>query len=223
MRLGTWIGIGLFALAGVGCGGGGGNKPGSYNDISASFAHPTGTLAATNADAVAMAYASSKSSAGSSPVAGRRLDSTSSAAAVTQACPAGGNISIDVGQATAAAVSESWTYNNCCETAGCCLNGGGNIYYAATGTAAGSYCESYQITGTCSSLPVAENFSTCTNGSTGEVSYLIQVGGQTFVVSGSYSNGTGTLTITDKTGTYSCTYSGDHGTCSAGVGTTFTF
>jgi len=220
MRLGTWIGIGLFAMAGVGCGGGG-SKPASYADISASFAHPTGTLAATNADAVAKAYQTSLT-AGTGPVGGRRLDQKTSAQSVVEACPSGGNISVNVASATASAVSESWTYNNCCETADCCLNGGGNIYYAAAGTAAGSFCESFQITGTCSAQPVTENYSICEDGTTGTLSYLVEVGGDTFAVSGSYSAGNGTLTITGKNGTFTCTYTNDTGSCTGTTGT-FTF
>jgi hypothetical protein len=222
MRLGTWIGIGLLAIAGAGCGGGGGSKtPASYSDISASFAHPTGTVAATNADAVAKAYQTSLQS-GLGSAAGRRLEQMSSAQTVSQACPNGGTISVDVGQANASAVSESFSYNNCCETVGCCLNGSGNLYYAGAGTATSSFCESFHITGTCSALPVAENFSYCSDGTTGTISYLVEVGGESFAVSGNYSSGNGTLTITGKNGTFTCTYTNDTGSCT-GTGGTFAF
>lgn len=219
MRLGTWIGIGLFAVAGIGCGGGS-SKPASYADISASFAHPTGTLAATNANDVAMAYQASLSAG--SVAGGQRLDEKTSAQTVSEACPAGGTISIDVGQATQQAVSENFSYNNCCETAGCCLNGNGSVYYAAAGTAAGSFCETAHITGTCSSLPVAEDFSYCSDGTTGTLNYLVTVNGQTFAVSGSYSNGNGTLTITGMNGTFTCTYTNNTGSCT-GTSGSFTF
>jgi hypothetical protein len=224
MRLGTWIGIGLFAIAAVGCGGGGG-KPGSYSEISAAFAHPSGTLDMTNADAVAMAYQSSRTTGATSPAGGRRLQPTASAVSQSTACPVSGNISYTIDQATAQNVSESWSYNNCCETADCCLNGGGTYYASLQGASLGAYCESFNVTETCGSLPmpVTENFSTCTDGTTGTVSYLITVLGKTFVVSGSYTNGNGTLTITDMNGKFTCSYTNDHGTCSGGVGVTFTF
>jgi len=218
MRLGTWIGIGLFAVAGLGCGGS--SKPASYADISASFAHPTGTLAATNADAVAKAYQTSQT-AGTGP-AGRRLDSRSSAVTESVACPNGGSINVNVDQASQQSVSESFTYANCCETADCCLNGSGNLYYAAAGTAAGSFCESFQITGTCSAVPVSENYSICSNGTTGTISYLVEVNGESFAVSGNYSSGNGTLTITGKNGMFTCTYTNDTGSCT-GTSGTFTF
>ena len=221
MRLGTWIAIGLFTVAGLGCGGGS-SKPASYADISASFAHPTGTLAATNADTVAKAYQASLT-AGAGP-AGRRLEQKTSAQAVVEACPAGGNISVDVKSATSQAVSETFSYNNCCETADCCLNGGGDVYYAGAGTAAGSFCESFHITGTCSAQPLSETYSICSDAS-GAVSYLVEVEGESFAVSATgstYSNGNGMLTITGKNGTFTCTYTNDTGSCT-GTGGTFAF
>jgi len=220
MRLGTWIAIGLFTMAGVGCGGGS-SKPASYADISASFAHPTGTLAATNADTVAKAYQTSLSAQGASPL-GQRLEQKSSAVSETIACNSSGSISVNVAQASSSAISENWTYNNCCETAGCCYNGTGDLYYAAAGTAAGSFCESVKLTGTCSAVPIAENFSLCEDGTTGMIGYLIEVDGETFSVSGSYSNGNGTLTITGKNGSFTCTYTNDTGSCT-GTGGTFSF
>ena len=217
MRLGTWIGIGLFAIAGAGCGGG--SKPASYSDISASFAHPTGTLAATNADTVAMAYQTSLTAGANSPVAGRRLDQRSSAVTESIACPNGGTIAVNVSEANSSNISENWSYNNCCEAADCCLNGTGDVYFSAAGTAAENYCESFQITGTCSAQPVAESFSVCSDGTTGTISYLVQVGTDTFSVSGDYIDGSGTLTITGKNGTFTCTYTNDTGSCTGTSGT----
>jgi len=223
MRLGTWIGIGLIAIAGVGCGGGGSKGGGgSYNAVMASFAHPTGTLAATNAVAVAQAYQTSQTS-GLGTAAGERLDQKSSPISGSMACPAGGTETYDLEEASASAISESWTYANCCSSAGCCYNGSGDLFYSAAGTTATAFCESFQLTGTCQSLPVNANYSICEDGTTGTINYLVQVGGQTFAVSGSYSAGYGTLTITDMNGTFTCSYSADHGSCSGGVGVTFTY
>jgi len=218
MRLGTWIGIGLFAVAGLGCGGGGSKAPGSYGDVKASFDHPTGTLAATNADAVAKAYQASLS-AGTGP-AGQRLNQKTSAVVETIPCNSSGTISVNVATATSSAVSESFSYNNCCEVAGCCYNGSGNVFFASGGTATGSLCESVQLTGTFQAIPVTENFSFCDEG--GVINYLVQVDGESFAVSGSYSNGTGTLTIVGKNGSFMCTYTNDTGSCT-GTGGTFTF
>lgn len=221
MRLGTWMGIGLFAVAGLGCGGGG-KPPASYNEISASFAHPTGTLAATNADAVAQAYQASLSS-GLNTAAGRRLaPQTSATQTVSEACPNGGNLSVTVNQASSNAISEAFQYNNCCETADCCVNGGGNLFYSAAGSSSGSFCEAFQVTSVCSGQSADENFSLCEDGTTGMISYLVQVNGQSFAVSGSYSYGSGTLTITGANGTFTCTYTNDTGSCT-GTSGSFTF
>ena len=216
MRLGTWIGIGLFAMAGVGCGGGS-KGGGSFNDINNSFTHPTGMLAPTNADAVAMAYQTSLQS-GLGSAAGQRLAETTSAVTESVACPNGGSYSINVSEATSSSVAENWSYNNCCETADCCLTGTGSIYYAAAGAAAGSFCESFDVHGTCSAQPVTESYSVCSNGTTGTLSYLVEVGGMTFAVSGNYSNGNGMLTITGANGTFSCTYTNNTGTCTGTTG-----
>ena len=216
MRLGTWIGIGLFAVAGVGCGGGS-KGPASYGDVQASFAHPTGTLAATNADDVAKAFQSSLA-AGTGP-AGQRLSQKTSAVTESIPCNSSGTISVNVAEANANSVSESFSYNNCCEVAGCCYNGSGNVFFAAAGTATGSLCESVQLSGTCQTIPVSENFSFCEDGTTGKISYLVQVGGESFAVSGSYSAGNGMLTITGKNGTFTCTYTNDTGSCTGTSGT----
>jgi len=213
MRLGTWIGIGLFTVAGLGCGGGS-SKPASYSAVQDSIAHPTGTLAATNADMVAKAYQASRS-AGTGP-AGQRLDQKTSAVIASSACTVSGTISVDSVQMSGNAISEQFSYHSCCETADCCFNGPGSVYYETSGT--GSLCESLQITGTCSGTPIAENFSYCSVG--GTVSYLVEVGGESFAISatGTYSNGNGTLTITGKNGQFTCTYTNDTGTCTGSSG-----
>jgi hypothetical protein len=227
MRLGTSIGMGLLVVAGLGCSGGGGGQPGgSYNAISAGIEHPTGTLSATNADAVAAAYEASLSS-GLDTAGGQRLESVASAeTSVSEACPNGGTISVNANEASSTAVSETFSYNNCCESAGCCFNGGGNLYYASTGSSAssasGSFCENFQVTGTCTGEAVSENFSLCEDGTTGTLSYLVEVDGESFAVSGDYSDGNGTLTITGVNGTFTCTYTNSTGSCT-GTSGSFTF
>lgn len=215
MRLGTFIGIGLFAVAGVGCGGGS-SKPASFSAVKTSIANPTGTLAATNADSVAKAYQASLSAG--TVAAGRRLDQKTSAVIATTPCTVSGNISIDSVQMSGSDISESFTYHSCCETADCCLSGPGSVFSSQAG--AGSVCESLQVSGTCSGAPIAENFSFCSDG--GVVNYLVEVDGQSFAVSGSYAAGNGTLTITGKNGMFTCTYTNDTGSCTGTTGT-FTF
>jgi hypothetical protein len=223
MRQGRSIGIGLFVVAGLGCGGGGSGQPaGSYNAISAGIEHPTGTLSATNADAVAAAYEASLSS-GLDTAGGQRLESVASAqTTVSEACPNGGTISVNANEASSSAISETFNYNSCCESADCCFNGGGNLYYASTGSSSGSFCENFQVTGTCTGESVSENFSLCEDGTTGTVSYLVQVDGDSFAVSGDYSDGNGTLTITGVNGTFTCTYTNNTGSCT-GTSGSFTF
>lgn len=217
MRLGTWIGIGLFAMAGVGCGGGGGGG-GSYNDVKNSFAHPTGTLAATNADAVAKAYETSQ--AGGGLALGRRLDVTTSAQTVSQSisCPSGGTYSISTEVTGTSSGVSTITWNNCCYAAACCYNGGGTYYTSISGTSVGSICGTEQLTLTCGAAPATASASFCEDASNGTFSYLVQVDGKSFAVSGNYSSGSGTLTITGVNGTFTCTYTNDTGTCTGTAG-----
>jgi hypothetical protein len=119
-------------------------------------------------------------------------------------------------------VSATYSYNNCCETAGCCLSGGGNVFYSSAGSTGASFCESFSATGTCESQPVTVNYSICEDTSTGTLNYLVEVGTDSYVVSGSYSSGSGTLTITGQNGTFTCTYTNHTGSCT-GSGGTFTF
>ena len=213
----AWFGFGIAVLIGAGCGGGQ-NAPSSYSDISISFAHPTGTVSATSVDKVAKAYKTSLTS-GLGTAGGRRLvDKTSASQSI--ACPNGGSMSFTAsssGSSSSSDISETFSYNNCCEAANCCFTGGGNLFYSS-----GSYCESFSITGTCLAEPVTANYSICMNASTDTLSYLVEVDSATFVVSGSYSNGSGTLTIIGQNGTYTCAYTNDTGSCTSTSGT-FTF
>jgi hypothetical protein len=147
------------------------------------------------------------------------LQSTSSAATTAQsiACPYGGSISVSVNGVApgATSFSETFNYNNCCESVGCCLNGGGDLYYSQ----AGSFCESFSVTGTCSAVPVSVDYAICEDTTTGMLNYLVEVQGESFAVSGNYNNGTGTLMIAGKNGTFTCRYTNDTGTCSGTAGT----
>jgi hypothetical protein len=155
--------------------------------------------------------------------AGRKLNPVASAAqSISQPCANGGTISVTVNQASANSVSENFSYNNCCESADCCFNGGGDLYYSGTSSATASFCENFHVTAVCSGQSVVENFSLCQDGTTGTISYLVEVGGESFAVSGSYSNGNGTLTISGANGSFTCTYTNDAGSCT-GTSGSFSF
>jgi hypothetical protein len=195
----------------AGCGGGDDNKPsgggGSYAALANQIAHPTGTLAASNATAVADAYAKEK---GLGTAGGRRLESTS-AAGSQQACPAGGNLTVNVDSRSQSSAHVTETLNNCCYTAGCCSSGSADMYYSGGSAASGQYCMNFNLTATCGGqTAIAEKFSYCING--GKMQFLVTVDGKSFAVSGSYGNGSGSLEITSANGTFSCTYSSNGGT-----------
>src|SRR5690606_23898889 len=109
------------------------------------------------------------------------------------------------------------SYDNCCATAGCCLDGKADMYYSTEQGATYSYCASYDVNYSCEGTSTAVRYDGCFN-ATGEVVYAIEVDGNTYAVSGSYSNGSGSLKITGKNGTWTCTYSGGSGTCTGDSG-----
>jgi hypothetical protein len=211
MRHVTVLCLSMIGLGMVGCGGGDDNSSGNaaagYNNIATSVAHPTGTLAASNANNVAEAYAKIDSAAAN----GRRLQSETSTSQ-TVACDAGGSYSVSAsggetaGQATLG-------YNHCCYTEGCCINGTGTWYYTSQASASYSMCGSYSLTVACDADNGTLNYQGCMSESGGDWTYVVTVDGKTYSVSGTYSSGSGTLKITDSKGTYTCTYSQGTGSC----------
>jgi hypothetical protein len=216
MRLRMAVGFGLIGLGMVGCGGGGssgGNGPATYSGIANSLAHPTGKLAASNANGVAKAFEQIDASAAN----GRRIKGgTTDNQTVT--CPAGGSYTISVsggqtsGQATLG-------YDQCCYTEGCCINGSGNWYYSTEASASYSMCGSYSLSISCDTENGTVNYQGCMSGSTGDWTYVVTVEGKTYAVSGNYNSGSGTLQITDSAGTYTCTYNQGVGSCTGSAGT----
>jgi len=112
-------------------------------------------------------------------------------------------------------------YDDCCVAANCCIDGSADIYFSTEQGAAYSYCGSYDLSYSCEGTTTALTYEGCV-GSTGEQIYVIEVDGDTYAVSGTYSNGSGTLEISGENGTWTCTYSNGSGSCT-GTGGTFEF
>jgi hypothetical protein len=214
MRLVMAVGLGVIGLGMVGCGGSkSGSHGASYSDIANSVAHPNGTLAASNANNVAKAYEQIDSAS----MGGRRLKGGSASSNQTITCPSGGSYTVSAsggetsGQATL-------SYNQCCYTVGCCINGSGDWYYSTQSNESFSLCGSYSLSATCDSTTASVSYEGCLSQSTGDWVYVVTVDGKTYAVSGSYSSGSGTLEITDSTGTYTCTYNQGAGSCTGSAG-----
>lgn len=209
------IAVGLVGLGMVSCGGSK-SAGGSYSSIQDSVAHPTGKLASSNASSVATEFEKIDSSAAS----GRRIkDGTSGSQTIT--CPAGGSYSVVAsgGQTSGKATVD---YNQCCYVESCCIDGSGDWYYSSDANASYSMCGSYSLSVSCESESGTVNYQGCLSGSSGEWIYVITVEGKTYAVSGYYSDGSGSLEISDSTGTYTCTYDENAGSCT-GPGGSFNF
>jgi len=185
---------------------------GSYTAVASAIKNPTGTLSSDNAVSVAEAFEKIESGA-----AGRRLQGGSTQAQ-TQTCPSGGSYTVTANGSSSAGTADL-KYDNCCYSQGCCINGTGAFYYSTDSTAASSYsvCGSYSLTLACESDSGALNYQGCV-GSSGEWIYVVTIDGKTYSVTGSYSDGSGTLTITDSKDTWTCTYSNGSGTCTGNSG-----
>lgn len=202
----------------VGCGGGKEEETESgpsFGSISKKMDAPTGTLDETTAAEVAMAFEGSTgvptggSREGLAPVNAQSTE-------VAGVCDSG-TISVDAD----ASGNGTFAYNDCC-IATCCIDGSGTVLYDASGSAAYSICATYDMTQACDGVSVDVDFSYCVS-ATGEMLYSIEVAGDNFVVSGSMSNGNGTLSITGENGTFSCTYTNYSGSCTDSTGGSFSF
>lgn len=214
------FGAALAGLAGVfaGCGsdgdGNGGSGSGSFSNITSAIEAPTGTVDDTTVADVGVEF---EKIAQSSFAGGSRRDAqTAQSQSGTFDCPAGGNYS-GAGSGDQSSGRATATYNDCCFTEGCCINGAADIYYSTEQGAAYSYCASYDLSYSCEGTTAELLYDLCF-GTTGEQIYVIEVEGNTFAVSGTYSNGSGTLEIRGENGTWSCTYSGDGGSCTGTSG-----
>lgn len=221
-----WSCVAVVAVVGLGvvsCGGSGSSsKGGSFSNITASIAEPSGTVDETSAAGVAEEFETASSASSASPF-GRReeiLRATSSQT-ITIDCPAGGDISM-IASGSGTSGTAKGTYNSCCVEASCCFDGTVNSY--VSGDASGEViqvCVEASITGTCQGESAAAEYSGCI-GANGEMVILVEVNGESFAVSGNYSNGNGTLEIKGDNGSFTCTYSGGTGSCT-GSGGDFSF
>lgn len=210
--------LGLLAAA---CGGddeGGGNaSPRSYQAITESMAEPSGTVDQSTAGDIGEEF--EKISA--APAGGIRDDQVAQQGGnYTEQCTGGGSISVSA-SGNESAANVSYAYNDCCQ-AGCCMDGSGTAYYASATNAAFTYCGSYDLDMTCDGASSSVNFSGCF-GSDFKWSYLITVDGETYSVSGSYTDGDGTLDIRGANGTWTCVYTDGSGSCTGTGGTSGTF
>lgn len=191
-------------------GGAGGSGAASYSAIADRLAKPTGQLAANNAVNVAEEYekVALTGSGGSGAKQASQMQ--------TFNCPAGGGYTITASgsQQSAQAVLD---YNSCCYTAGCCVEGDADWYFATQGGASYSQCGSYDIDYSCAGQSFSLDYSGCL-GSNGTWVYVVELGGKTFTVSGTYLNGSGTLEIKDATSTWTCTYNSGSGSCTGSRG-----
>jgi hypothetical protein len=217
-RTAVWTILGLGFLA---CGGGGSSKGGSYANIAASLAAPSGTVDETTAADVAEEFETADAASGVSPF-GRRdvIAPASSAANISVDCPVSGTISVTASGNENSSTSRA-RYNNCCVEAGCCFGGTANAY-ATVGDAQEdiNICIEASLSGTCEGQSINADYSGCI-GSDG-LTVLVEVNGETFAVTGNYSDGNGTLEITGSNGSFTCTYSGGSGSCT-GTGGNFSF
>jgi hypothetical protein len=212
-------GLAASALLLGACGGGKDEekpKAGSIDDISSAIESPTGTVSASTAADVAMAFEES----GGVPTGSSRDQSQPIAAQdATVACDSSGDINV-----TADSGGESFDigYNDCCMTAGCCINGDAQGFVDTSGTGTYSACYEYDLDYDCDGTSASMEFSFCQS-ATGEMIYAIEVEGDTFAVSGYISNGTGTLTVTGENCSFTCDYTDYAGSCTSDSGDTFTF
>lgn len=202
-----------LAIAAIACGddeGGGGGGGGSYAAIADSLAKPTGMLAQSNALDVAKGF----EQVNVTGAGGTRL--YQDRATQKQTCPSGGSFTVTASgtQSNARAVV---AYDGCCYSAGCCMNGDADWYIATEGGSAYSQCGTYDIDYTCSGQVASLKYSGCM-GTNGKWVYVVKVADKTFSVTGSYRSGSGTLTVTDAKGTWTCTYTNNAGSCSGSAG-----
>lgn len=185
----------------------------SMGSLSKKIESPTGTVDATTAGEVARAFEESMGV----PTGGNREQAVSAQSQeLTGVCDSG-TITFDADSSGSA----SFDYNNCCIST-CCIDGSGTVLYDTSGSGTYSVCADYDISESCDGLSVDVEFSYCVN-SSGEMVYAIEVAGDTFAVTGSMSNGTGTLTVTGENGTFTCTYTDYSGSCTDSSGGSFTF
>jgi hypothetical protein len=222
IRRATGFGAVLFVLGGAfaGCGGDDeGSRGGSFTSIASAIESPSGTVDETTAPAVGEEFekVSQVSLAGGMRSDIPKAQSTSG----TQSCPEGGSFSVE-GSGNQSSGEATVAYDDCCFIEDCCFDGDAEMYFSSEGgTAQYSYCASYDLDYSCEGTSATLSFEGCF-GTTGRLIYVIEVEGETYSVSGNYSEGSGMLEIRGANGTWNCTFSNGSGSCS-GSGGSFTF
>jgi hypothetical protein len=198
--------LGLVACGGDDGDGGGSSGGGSYGAIANAIAMPTGTVDMDTAPAIAEQF-EQISSNGSG---GERFEQAGAGAQTIQ-CTAGGTQTVS-GSGNQSGGMGTVVFNDCCMEATCCISGDATTYYSTGGTSDYTYCYQYDVTATCGGSASTVNYEGCLGGA-GGWTYVVRVDGETFAVSGNYSGGNGTLTISGENGDYTCTYSNGTGSC----------
>lgn len=209
------VGASLF----TGCGGSG--RPQSYEAAVAQIESPTGTVDEESALPVAEEFETASSS-GATGFAGSRDDvrTIGQEQSTSFACDSG---SADVsGSGDQHSGSATYTFNACCmET--CCMDGVMDMFVSSSADASYSICYSYDLSVDCEGEENADMvFSGCMSADGGIV-YSVEVDGDSYAVSGYYSDGNGELTIRGENGEYTCTYTDGAGSCVDESGEEFTF
>lgn len=174
------------------------------DSLNSAMESPTGIVSETTAKLVAdrMAEASSSMAGkGSAAPSGIREKAQEQNGSDTIDCENGGTIDIESSE-----TQETLTYNDC-QMAGCTLNGSEVAFPDPD-----QICVSVKVNEVCGDESTDIASSSCTS-MDGTVVYLVDVEGDTFQVSGTYSDGDGELTITGANGTFTCTYVDGGGTC----------
>lgn len=219
IRRSLGISAALLSAAGLfaGCGGdddGNSSRGGSFSSIQSAIESPTGTVDETTAAEVGVEF---EKVASVDAAAGTRRDAqTAQTQTQSQPCPSGGNISAS-GSGSESSGSGSITYDSCCVSAGCCIDGSVDVFYSTEQNADYLTCGSYDLSYSCEGTTADLTYEGCM-GATGEQLYIIEVDGVTYTVSGNYSDGSGTLEIRGANGTFTCTYSDGGGSCTGSGG-----
>jgi hypothetical protein len=218
LGLAVTLGVG-FGLLGA-CGDdGGSNVGGSYSSIASAIESPSGTVDESSAVRVGEEFG--KLSATGVAAGMRRDAQVGQSQSGTMDCPAGGSISF-TGSGNESSGQARGSYNGCCYSAGCCMDGTVNMFYSSAQSAAFAYCGSYDVSYSCEGVNADLAFNGCF-GTTGEWVYVVEVDGESYAVSGTYVDGSGTLEISGENGTWTCTYNNDSGSCTGSGGDSFTF
>ena len=207
--------VGLWGVV-TGCGSSGG-KADSYSSITEELAKPTGTV-----DEASVAKIGEKfEAAANTPAMGvRDDDQTAATGSATVSCPSGGNFTA-TGSGNQSSGHGTIKYNDCCYTAGCCADGTATVYYSSAQSAEFTSCATYDMDSSCAGTSVSLKYSGCV--SLNGMVLLIDIDGDSYAVTGSRSNGTGTLEITGANGKWSCTFSSGSGSCTSSTGGSFQF